>query len=45
MWAYAIMWITISITTSIGLFITKNPNCLFSLLVPVLIEFIKYLEE
>lgn len=39
MWANAIMWISASVATSIGLFITENANCLWALLIPTFVSY------
>lgn len=32
--AYAMMWVAVSVAVSIGLYFTKNFNCLWFLLIP-----------
>lgn len=37
-WAYAIIWIAVSVAVIAGLIITKNANCLWGFLIPAMFE-------
>jgi hypothetical protein len=35
---YACAWIATGVAVAVGVYITKNPNCLWALLIPTLIS-------
>ncbi len=40
MWiAYAFCWISVSFAVAVGIYYTKNPNCLWAFLIPACISF------
>ena len=37
--AYGMAWLSTGIATSIGIYVTKDANCLWALLIPAMISF------
>ena len=37
--AYALVWLSVALAVSVGLFVTKNFNCLWFLILPALVRF------
>lgn len=37
--AYSIMWMSVAAATAYGLYLTKNPNCLWALIIPTFMSF------